>query len=97
VDLAAEGGGNCELTRPGEVVETDGGAFIDGSTNLPSMLAVDASRLYARNVAALVQHLVKDSALHLDFDDEITAGCCVTHEGRLVSDRAKQLLEVVAR
>jgi len=96
VDLAADGGGNCELTRAGQVVETDGGAFIDGTTNLPSLLAVDASRLYARNVATLVQHLVKDGALHLDFEDEITAGCCVTHEGRLVSERAKQLLEVVA-
>jgi NAD(P) transhydrogenase subunit alpha len=97
VDLAAEGGGNCELTRPGEVVETDRGAFIDGTTNLPSLLAVDASRLYARNVATLVQHLVKDGALNLDFEDEITAGCCVTHDGRLVSERAKHLLEVVAR
>jgi H+-translocating NAD(P) transhydrogenase subunit alpha len=96
VDVAADGGGNCELTRPGEVVETDGGAFIDGTTNLPSLVAVDASRLYARNVATLVQHLVTDGVLHLDFDDEITAGCCVTHDGRLVSERAKQLLEVVA-
>ncbi|MBO0706967.1 MAG: Re/Si-specific NAD(P)(+) transhydrogenase subunit alpha [Candidatus Dormibacteraeota bacterium] len=97
VDLAAEGGGNCELTRPGEVVETDGGAFIDGTTNLPSLVAVDASQLYARNVATLVQHLVADGSLHLDFEDEITAGCCVTHDGGLVSERAKQLLEVVAR
>lgn len=96
VDLAAEGGGNCELTRAGEVVETGGGAFIDGTTNLPSLLAVDASRLFARNVATLVQHLVEDGELHLDFDDEITAGCCVTHDGGLVSERAKQLLEVVA-
>lgn len=96
VDLAAEGGGNCELTRAGEVVETEGGAFIDGTTNLPSLLAADASRLYARNVATLVQHLLKEGALNLDFDDEITAGCCVTHDGRLVSERAKQLLEVVA-
>lgn len=96
VDVAADGGGNCELTRPGEVVETDGGALIDGTTNLPSLVAVDASRLYARNVATLVQHLVTDGTLHLDFEDEITAGCCVTHDGRLVSERAKQLLEVVA-
>ncbi|MBO0701630.1 MAG: Re/Si-specific NAD(P)(+) transhydrogenase subunit alpha [Candidatus Dormibacteraeota bacterium] len=95
VDLAAEGGGNCELTRPGEVVETEGGAFIDGTTNLPSLVAVDASRLYARNVATLVQHLVQEGSLHLDFEDEITAGSCVTHDGGLVSERAKQLLEVV--
>ncbi|MGH7918481.1 MAG: Re/Si-specific NAD(P)(+) transhydrogenase subunit alpha [Candidatus Dormibacteraceae bacterium] len=96
VDLAAEGGGNCELTRAGEVVETPGGAFVDGTTNLPSLVAVDASQLYARNVATLVQHLVQEGQLHLDLEDEITAGCCVTHQGRLVSERAKQLLEVAA-
>jgi H+-translocating NAD(P) transhydrogenase subunit alpha len=96
VDLAAEGGGNCELTRAGEIVETDGGAYIDGTTNLPSLVAVDASQLYARNVATLVQHLVQGGELHLDLEDEITAGCCVTHQGQLVSERAKQLLEMVA-
>ncbi|MFZ0215154.1 MAG: Re/Si-specific NAD(P)(+) transhydrogenase subunit alpha, partial [Candidatus Dormiibacterota bacterium] len=79
VDLAAESGGNCELTKAGEVVETERGAQIDGTTNLPSLVAVHASQLYARNVANLVQHLVSNGELHVDLEDEITAGCCVTH------------------
>jgi NAD(P) transhydrogenase subunit alpha len=77
VDLAAESGGNCELTKPGE--ETDeNGVTIVGLTNLPSLMAADASRLYARNIAALLQHLAPGGELALDFDDEITAGACVT-------------------
>jgi NAD(P) transhydrogenase subunit alpha len=79
VDLAAETGGNCELTVPGEVVERDGITLV-GLTNLPSLMAADASRLYARNVSALLQHLAPDGELALDFDDEITAGACVTRE-----------------
>ena len=77
VDLAAESGGNCELTRPGE--ETDeNGVRIVGLLNLPSLLAADASRLYSRNVMALLQHLAPGGELTLDFTDEITAGACVT-------------------
>jgi NAD(P) transhydrogenase subunit alpha len=77
VDLAAETGGNCELTVPGEVVE-HGGVTVDGTTNLPSLMAFHASQLYSRNVAALLQHLAPDGELKLDWDDEITAGACVT-------------------
>ena len=77
VDVAADTGGNCELTQPGaEVVES--GVTIVGLTNLPSTIAFDASRLYSRNVAALVQHLAPEGELTLDFDDEITSGACVT-------------------
>ena len=76
VDLAAETGGNCELTSPGEEVVREGVTIV-GFTNLPSLMAADASRLYARNVAALLQHLAPDGELALDFDDEITAGACV--------------------
>ena len=77
VDLAAETGGNCELTRPGEVVESNG-VTIDGTTNLPSLMAFHASQLYSRNVAALLQHLAPEGELVLDWEDEITAGACVT-------------------
>jgi len=77
VDLAAETGGNCELTRPGETVD-EGGVSIVGLLNLPSLMAADASRLYARNVSALLQHLVPSGELVLDFEDEITKGACVT-------------------
>jgi H+-translocating NAD(P) transhydrogenase subunit alpha len=85
VDLAAETGGNCELTVPGEVVEhalSNGGSVaIVGTRNLPSLMAFHASQLYSRNVAALLQHLAPDGELALDWEDEITAGACVTRPG----------------
>jgi len=77
IDLAAESGGNCELTRPGEIVSVNGVEIV-GLLNLPSTMAAHASQLYARNVAALLAHLAPGGALSLDWDDEITAGACVT-------------------
>ena len=77
VDLAAETGGNCELTRPGEIVEANGVTII-GLLNLPSSMPTHASQLYARNVTALLEHLAPGGELTLDWDDEITAGTCVT-------------------
>jgi NAD(P) transhydrogenase subunit alpha len=79
VDLAAEAGGNCELTEPGEIVERDGVTVV-GLTNLPSTMPYHASQLYARNVSSLLQHLAPAGELALDWDDEITAGACVTRE-----------------
>jgi NAD(P) transhydrogenase subunit alpha len=77
VDLAAEAGGNCELTEPGEEVVREGVVLI-GLTNLPSTMPSHASQLYSKNVGALLDHLVSDGELRLDFSDEITAGACVT-------------------
>jgi NAD(P) transhydrogenase subunit alpha len=77
VDLAAEAGGNCELTVPGEEVEREGVTIV-GLTNLPSTMPYHASQLYSRNVSALLTHLAPDGELRLDFDDEITRGACVT-------------------
>jgi NAD(P) transhydrogenase subunit alpha len=77
VDLAAEAGGNCELTRPDEEVDA-GGVTIVGWTNLPATMPADASRLYARNVVALLLHLAPEGDLHLDWEDEIVATTCVT-------------------
>jgi len=77
VDLAAEAGGNCELTQPGSETDVDGVTIV-GLANLPSLMAADASRLYARNVQALLQHLAPGGELTLDFGDEITGGACVT-------------------
>jgi NAD(P) transhydrogenase subunit alpha len=91
VDLAAETGGNVELTKAGEDVEV-GGVTIIGTRNVPSTMPLHASQLYARNVANLLLHLVKDGAINLDFDDEITKGACVTHGGDIVNERAKQLI-----
>ena len=77
VDLAAEAGGNCELTQAGEDVEREGVRIV-GFTDLPSRMPFHASQLYARNVTALLLHLAPGGELSLDFDDEITAGACVT-------------------
>src|SRR5215211_1220268 len=77
VDLAADTGGNCELTRPGEVVDA-GGVTIVGPLNLPSTMPFHASQLYARNVASLLGHLAPNGELALDWDDEITSATCVT-------------------
>jgi NAD(P) transhydrogenase subunit alpha len=79
VDLAAETGGNCELTEPGSEVVRDGVTIV-GLLNLPSSMPTHASQLYARNVAALLQHLAPEGELRLDFSDEITAGACVTRK-----------------
>jgi H+-translocating NAD(P) transhydrogenase subunit alpha len=79
VDLAAEAGGNSEATEPGEIVERDGVTVV-GLTNLPSTMPFHASQLYARNVSSLLQHLAPAGELALDWDDEITAGACVTRE-----------------
>ncbi len=91
VDLAAETDGNCELTQPGKVVEVNN-VWIDGTTNIPSTIALHASQLYARNIASLLQHLTSNGKLKLDFDDTITKGCCVTHNGQVISERARQLM-----
>jgi H+-translocating NAD(P) transhydrogenase subunit alpha len=84
VDLAAESGGNCELTEAGQVVERHGVTLI-GTLNLPSGMPLHASQMYARNIQAVLEHLVVDGALTLDFDDEITADAVITHEGRVTS------------
>ncbi len=95
VDLAADTGGNCELTRPDEVVQADG-VFIDGTANVPSTIAHHASQLYARNVLNLFLHLWREGEIRLDFEDEITRGSCVTHAGQIVNERAKQLMGMPA-
>jgi len=79
VDLAAEAGGNCELTEPGEEVVREGVSIV-GLTDLPSSMPFHASQLYARNVSALLQHLAPEGELALDFEDEITAGACVARK-----------------
>jgi NAD(P) transhydrogenase subunit alpha len=79
VDLAAEAGGNCELTEPSEEVVREGVTVV-GFTNLPSSMPYHASQLYARNVSALLQHLAPEGELVLDWEDEITSGACVTRK-----------------
>lgn len=95
VDLAAETGGNCEVTRPGQIVQVDG-VVVDGTTNVPSLIPIHASQLYARNVTNLLLHLTADGQVRIDLEDEITRACCVTHRGEIVSGRARELMGLEA-
>jgi NAD(P) transhydrogenase subunit alpha len=97
VDLAGEAGGNCELTRPGETYTTDAGVIIASPLNLPSTMAEHASQLYARNIQSLLELMSGEGgALHLDFDDEIIAGACVTRGGEIVNERARDVAAAAA-
>ena len=82
VDLAAETGGNCELTEPGAEIVRNGVSIL-GPLNLASTLPFDASQMYARNLAAFLGHVVQDGRLRLDFEDQIIRDTCVTHAGEV--------------
>jgi len=88
VDLSAEGGGNCEDTRPGETAEI-GQVTIVAPLNVPSLLGEDASDLYSKNQYNLLVLMLKDNIITIDWDDEILAKTVLTHDGRLKNQRAK--------
>ncbi|HKE26996.1 MAG TPA: Re/Si-specific NAD(P)(+) transhydrogenase subunit alpha [Bryobacteraceae bacterium] len=92
VDIAAERGGNCELTKPGETVENGAGVRIMGPVNLPSTIPYHASQMYARNIATFLKYLVKDGTLTLDREDEIVRETLVTFGGAVVHERVKESL-----
>ena len=85
VDLAAETGGNCELTRPGETV-VENGVTIVGPLNLPSSMPTHASQMYARNMLNFINHIVTDGEIVIDTEDEITKGCLITRDGEIVHE-----------
>jgi NAD(P) transhydrogenase subunit alpha len=91
VDLAAERGGNCELTQPGSVVEHNGVKII-GPLNVPSELPYHASQLYGRNMATFLVHIIRDGAVCTDVSDEIIAGTLVMHSGQIVHSRIREAL-----
>lgn len=91
VDLAAEGGGNCELTQAGKIVERHGVTIV-GTTNLPSTMPTDASTLYSRNVFALLALFVKDGAFAPNYEDEIVAGTTLTRDGTIVHEPTTKAL-----
>ncbi|MCZ6669988.1 MAG: Re/Si-specific NAD(P)(+) transhydrogenase subunit alpha [Acidobacteria bacterium] len=91
VDLAAEGGGNCELTRPGEPVEYNG-ILILGPLNLASTLPYHASQMYARNVTSFIKNLVEDGELRLNLEDPIIRDTLLTHRGEVVNPRVRELV-----
>jgi H+-translocating NAD(P) transhydrogenase subunit alpha len=88
VDLAAETGGNCELTEAGQTVVKED-VTIAGPLNLPATMPDHASSLYARNVQSLLELMVKEGELHLDFEDEVIAGACITRDGQIVHEGAR--------
>ena len=95
VDLAAEGGGNCEYTQPGATVQV-GQVTIVGPLNVPSMLGEHASELYAKNQYNLLELFVKDGALKLDWADEVIAKTALTHAGEIKNEAAKKAVEGAA-
>lgn len=93
VDLASESGGNCALTKAGEVVEWNGVTIL-GPVNLVSTVSIHGSQMYSKNIYALFTHLVKEKNLNLDWNDEITKGACITHGGKIVNQAVQSLFEV---
>jgi len=96
VDLAADGGGNCELSRPGETVR-EGGVTILAPLNLPASMPADASLLYSRNLTAFVSTFTKDKAFVLDLADDIQQGALITHGGEVKHVRTREALAGGAR
>lgn len=92
VDLAAATGGNCVLTEPDRVT-TQHGVQIIGYTNLPSTVPADASFLYARTISAMIGEFVKDGVFDTNFEDEIFKAACVCHEGQVVHERVRNLID----
>jgi NAD(P) transhydrogenase subunit alpha len=92
VDLAATTGGNCELSKADEEV-VHHGVTILAPTDLVSGVATHASQMYARNASAVLVHLLQEEGVVIDFEDEITAGLCITHQGRVVNERVSSMLE----
>ena len=94
VDMAASAlGGNCELSQAGQTIESPNGVTVIAPDNLPASMPAGASAFYARNISALLLGMVKDAALHLDFEDEVTQATVITHGGAVVSEPVKKLLE----
>ena len=95
VDMAAEGGGNCELTKPGEEVISDGVTIL-GPLNLPSTIPYHASQMYARNLTSFLQNLVKDGEVNLNLEDQIVKESLLTHQGEVINARVRDLLGLPA-
>jgi NAD(P) transhydrogenase subunit alpha len=92
VDLAAEKGGNCACTRADEVIRVHG-VTVMGHTNLPSHVPAHASQLYARNLTTFLDHLIEEGQLKIDLEDEITSGTLMVHEGKVINERVRSLLD----
>ena len=91
VDLAAEGGGNCELTKPGETINAHG-VIIMGPENVASTIPYHASQMYSKNLTAFLKNMMDDGELQLDLEDQIIRDSLITHKGEVVNPRVRELL-----
>ncbi len=92
IDLAAEGGGNCDATKPGETVEHKG-VIIHAPLNVPSQVPLHASEMFAKNLLNFLELMIKEGDLSMDWEDEVIAESCLTHDGKIVNESVRQLIE----
>ena len=92
IDLAAENGGNCEFTQPGEIIH-QGGVTIDGRLNLPAQVPFHASQMLSKNISKLLGEIIKDGKVNFDLENDIIKGCLVTHEGKIVHEMTRKIIE----
>lgn len=93
MDLAAENGGNCELTERDRVVSHNH-VIIDGTTNLPGTMPVHASQLYSKNITSFITYMFNDEGLNLDLEDEIISGAMFCHQGKIVDEKTSEALNI---
>ena len=92
IDLAAENGGNCELTLPGEIIR-HGRVTIDGRLNLPAQVPFHASQMLSKNISKLLEEIIEAGKVKFDLNNEIIKGCLVTHEGKIIHEMTKNIIE----
>ena len=92
IDLAAEGGGNCDLTEAGKTVEHNG-VIIHAPLNVPSQVPLHASEMFAKNLFNFLELMIEDGELKLDWEDEVIAESCLTHEGKIMNENVRQQIE----
>jgi NAD(P) transhydrogenase subunit alpha len=91
IDLAAENGGNCELTKPGEIINHHG-VTIDGQINLPSQIPHHASQMFSKNMAKLLNEIIKDGKIQFNMENDIIKGCLLTHENKITHEMTRNII-----
>ena len=94
MDLAAENGGNCELTKKDEIIKHNH-VTVDGTSNIPGTMPVHASELYAKNITSFLSYMIKDATLNLDLEDEIISGAMFSHNGKITNEQTSKVLEEI--
>ncbi len=92
IDLAAENGGNCELTEPGDIINHNG-VTIDGRLNLPSQVPYHASQMLSKNMAKLLSEIISEGKIQFDMENEIVKGCLLTHDGKITHEMTRNIIE----